>query len=88
MIDCFQIGRVKISGTLSAKKDKLLKEDFSTHFSSALIYKDLHYMQYLAKSLKSPLFTGSTIKELFEMTFPKGMDKLDFSVIYRLMKEY
>ncbi len=76
------------SGTLSAKKEKLLKEDFSTHFSSALIYKDLHYMQDLAKSLKSPLFTGSIIKELFGMTFPKGMDKLDFSVIYRLMKEY
>jgi 3-hydroxyisobutyrate dehydrogenase len=71
---------------LSAKKEKLLHEDFSTHFSSSLIYKDLHYLQDLARTLKRPLFTGSTAKELFGMTFSKGMDTLDFSVIYKLLK--
>lgn len=38
------------SGVLNAKREKLLQEDFSAQFSSALIYKDLHYMQDLAKS--------------------------------------
>ncbi len=32
------------SGVLNAKREKLLKDDFSTQFSSALIYKDLHYL--------------------------------------------
>lgn len=76
------------SMVLNAKKEKLLNEDFSAHFTSALIYKDLHYLQDLARSLKRPLFTGSTAKELFGMTFSKGMDTLDFSVIYRIMKGF
>ncbi len=76
------------SAVLSAKKEKLLQEDFSTHFSSALIYKDLHNLQDLAWSLKMPLFTGSMAKELFGMTFAKGMEGLDFSALYKVMKEY
>ncbi len=75
------------SAVLNAKKDKLLREDFSTHFSSALIYKDLHYLQDLARTLKRPLFTGSIAKELFGMTFAKGIDGLDFSGIYTILKE-
>jgi len=76
------------SMVLNAKREKLLQEDFSTHFSSALIYKDLHYLQDLARALKRPLFTGSTAKELFGMTFSKGMDSLDFSGIYKIMKGF
>lgn len=76
------------SAVLNAKKDKLLDEDFSAHFSSALMYKDLHYLQDLAWSLKMPLFTGSMAKELFGMTFAKGIEGLDFSAVYKIMKEY
>jgi 3-hydroxyisobutyrate dehydrogenase len=76
------------SAILNAKKEKLLKEDFSSHFSSALMYKDLHYLQDLAWSLRMPLFTGSMAKELFGMTFAKGMEKLDFSAVYKIMKDY
>jgi len=75
------------SGVLHAKKEKLLREDFSTHFSSSLIYKDLHYLQDLAFSLKRPLFTGGVVKELFGMTFGKKIDDLDFSAIYKVMKD-
>jgi 3-hydroxyisobutyrate dehydrogenase len=75
------------SAVLNAKKDKLLNEDFSTHFSSALIYKDLHYLQDLARTMKRPLFTGSIAKELFGLTFAKGLDAMDFSGIYRILKE-
>jgi 3-hydroxyisobutyrate dehydrogenase len=75
------------SAVLGAKKEKLLKEDFSTHFSSALIYKDLHYLQDLARMLKRPLFTGSVVKELFGMTFAKGLDSSDFCAIYRILKD-
>lgn len=75
------------SAVLNAKREKLTKEDFSTHFSSSLIYKDLHYLQDLARSLKRPLFTGSVAKELFGMTFSRDLDSLDFSGIYRILKE-
>jgi 3-hydroxyisobutyrate dehydrogenase len=73
---------------LNAKREKLLHEDFSPHFSSSLIYKDLHYLQDLARTLKRPLFTGSTAKELFGMTLSKGMEALDFSGIYKIMKGF
>jgi 3-hydroxyisobutyrate dehydrogenase len=75
------------SAVLNAKREKLIKEDFSAHFSSALLYKDLHYLQDLAKTLKRPLFTGSITKELFGMTFRKDLDTADFSGIYRILKE-
>ncbi len=76
------------SAVLNAKKEKILEEDFSSHFSSGLIYKDLHYMQDLARSMKRPLFTGSLAKEIFGMTFAKKIDSLDLSGVYRIMKDY
>jgi 3-hydroxyisobutyrate dehydrogenase len=75
------------STVLNAKKEKLLNEDFSTHFSSALMYKDLHCLQDLARTLKRPLFTGSIAKEIFGMTFGRKMENLDFSAIYSLVRE-
>lgn len=71
---------------LNAKREKLLQEDFSTHFSNALIYKDLHCLQDLAYTENIPLFTGSLIKELYAQTFPKGIDQEDFCAIYKLFQ--
>jgi len=76
------------SMVLNGKKNKLINEDFSTHFSSSLIYKDLHYLQDLAKTLRKPLFTGSAVKELYGMTYAMGIEGEDFSAIYKLFKEY
>ncbi len=75
------------SGVLNAKREKLLREDFSTHFSSSLIYKDLHYLQDLAKTLKQPVFTASAVKELFALATARGFGELDFSAVYRAIKE-
>ncbi len=75
------------SMVLNAKKAKLLNEDFSTHFSNALIYKDLHCLQDLAFELKKPLFTAAAVKELFARTFEEGIDAEDFSAIYKLFKK-
>lgn len=72
---------------LNAKKGKLLEEDFSTHFSSALIYKDLHCLQDLAYEQKKSLLTGAVIKELYARTFEEGLDQEDFSAIYKLFKK-
>ncbi|MCB2182671.1 MAG: NAD(P)-dependent oxidoreductase [Desulfobulbaceae bacterium] len=72
---------------LNAKKNKLLEEDFSTHFSSALIYKDLHCLQDLAYEQKKTLFTGAVIKELYAGTFEQGIAEEDFSAVYKLFKK-
>jgi 3-hydroxyisobutyrate dehydrogenase len=75
------------SMVLSSKKEKLAHEEFSTHFSSALIYKDLHYLQDLCRTMRRPLFIGSTVKELFAMTRSRGIDDQDFSAVYRVFRE-
>jgi 3-hydroxyisobutyrate dehydrogenase len=87
VLDILSVGAGN-SAVLNAKKEKFQKEDFSPHFSSALIYKDLHYMQDLARSLRRPLFTGSIAKELFGMTFAKKAASLDLAGVYNIMKEY
>lgn len=76
------------SMVLNGKKNMLINEDFQTQFSSSLIYKDLHYLQDLARSLKKPLFTGSAVKEIYGMTYPMGIEGEDFSAIYKVFKEY
>jgi len=85
VLDILQVGGGQ-SLVLNAKKAKLLSEDFSTHFSNALIYKDLHCLQDLAHQEKHPLFTGAVTKELYARTFAAGIDSLDFSSIYKLFK--
>lgn len=86
VLDILNVGAGQ-SLVLNAKKTKLLNEDFSTHFSNALIYKDLHCLQDLANKEKHPLFTGALTKELYARTFAAGIGELDFSSIYRLFKQ-
>jgi len=74
------------SGVLNAKREKLLREDFSTHFSSSLIYKDLHYLQDLARTLNQPVFGASAIKEMYALAAAKGLGELDFSAVYQALK--
>jgi 3-hydroxyisobutyrate dehydrogenase len=85
VLDIFAAGAGN-SAVLNAKRQKLLAGDFSTHFSSALIHKDLHYLQDLARTLKRPLFTGTVAKELFGLTFKDGKEGLDFSALYEVLK--
>ena len=75
------------SMVLAAKREKLLKEDFSTHFSSALIYKDLHYIQDLARMVKQPLFMASIAKELYGMTYLHGTAGEDFSGVFTVLRK-
>ena len=72
----------------AGKKEKLVKEDFTPHFSSALIYKDLHYLQDLARTMKKPLFTGSVVKELYAMTYADGIEGEDFSAVIKVLEKY
>lgn len=75
------------SGVLKAKTNKLKAEDFSPHFSTAAIYKDLHYVKDLARSLGRPVFTAGVMEELYGRAMAQGLEDRDFSVIYRVLKE-
>lgn len=72
---------------LNAKKNKLIEEDFSAHFSNALIMKDLHCLQDLAFVNQRALFTGAVVKELYAKACESGYDQEDFSAVYRLFQE-
>lgn len=72
---------------LSAKQQKLLEEDFTPHFSNALIHKDLHCLQDLAYQEKQPLFSAALAKELYARTFNEGFDQEDFSAVYKLFRK-
>lgn len=72
---------------LEVKKQKLLEEDFSTHFSADLMYKDLHYLMNLLKEKGEISFIASIMKELYGLVKKKGLGEKDFSVIYQVLKE-
>ncbi len=74
------------SMVLNAKKDKILNDDYSPHFSSALIYKDLNYLQNLAYELKLPLFTASCVKELYGLINTKKAEDLDFCYLFKFLE--
>ena len=88
-----QVIEILLSGAgnsmvLNAKKDNLARDEFPTHFSSALIYKDLHYLQDLCRTMNKPLFTGSLVKELYAMARSKGLEDEDFSALYRVFRDF
>jgi 3-hydroxyisobutyrate dehydrogenase len=72
---------------LAAKRDKVLREDYAPHFAAALLYKDLHYLQDLARTMRRPLFTAAAVKELFALAFPRGLEEQDVSVIFPILRE-
>ncbi|ADC89716.1 6-phosphogluconate dehydrogenase NAD-binding protein [Thermocrinis albus DSM 14484] len=80
VIDVLNDGAGK-SYILDVKREKLLREDFSTHFSVDLIHKDLHYAQDLIKELGVFSFSVQNIKEAYGFAKAMGMGKEDFSAV-------
>lgn len=75
------------SVVLKAKKAKLLNEDYSTHFSTKNLVKDLSYAYDLAISSRKTVPLNVLVKELYRLAFERNLEELDFSVIYKLLKE-
>ena len=71
---------------LNAKKEKLLNEDFSPHFSAAMLNKDLNYFTELIQSLNKPSFLGAITKQLYATALKEDFKNKDFSVMYEVMK--
>lgn len=86
LLEVFGNGAGK-SMILEVKKQKLLEEDFSTHFSADLMYKDLYYLIKLLKEKGEISFVAPIIKELYGLVKKKGYGSQDFSVVYKILKE-
>jgi len=85
IIDILSQGAGK-SYILDVKRQKLLEEDFSTHFSVDLIHKDLHYAQDLVKDLKAFTFALQNVREAYGLARAMGLKDLDFSAVYKVFK--
>ncbi len=72
---------------LDAKRQKLLDEDWSPHFSAAMITKDLHCLQDLARDLGRPQYLAGVVKEQYARLFLAGREHEDFAAIYDLLRE-
>ncbi len=72
------------SGVLGAKRQKLLDHDWSPQFSAAMIHKDLHCLQDLARDLGVPQHLAGVVKEQFGRMFRQGLADRDFAAIYEI----
>lgn len=75
------------SVVLKAKKEKLLGDDYSTHFSVKNLVKDLSYAYDLALASRKAVPLNAAVRELYRVAFERGMEELDFSVVYKLLRE-
>ncbi len=71
---------------LAAKKEKLLKEDFSPHFSVKNMLKDLDYLSDLARRSVKALPVGAAVRELYRSAFRKAAEE-DFLAIWKVLRE-
>ncbi|EHR77441.1 6-phosphogluconate dehydrogenase [Thermococcus litoralis DSM 5473] len=75
------------SVVLKAKKEKLLGDDYSTHFSVKNLVKDLSYAYELAVASRKAVPLNAAVRELYRVAFERDMEELDFSVVYKLLRE-
>jgi len=72
---------------LDAKRQKLLDRDWSPHFSVAMIHKDLHCLQDLARELERPQHLAGVVKEQYARLVMKGRAREDIAAIYDVFRE-
>ena len=85
ILDILESGAGK-SMILDVKREKLLKEDFDTHFSIDLIHKDLHYAEDLIFELKTFSVSTQNIKSAYAIARSMGLGHMDFSAVYKIFK--
>jgi 3-hydroxyisobutyrate dehydrogenase len=64
---------------LRAKKQKLLDRDWSPHFKTATIHKDLTYLLELAAESDLTLGVGEAVRARYAAAIEKGLGEMDFA---------
>ncbi len=85
VLDVLQNGAGR-SMILDVKREKLLLEDFQTHFSVDLIHKDLHYAEDLVYDIGGYSLSLQNIKGAYAIAKAMGLGPLDFSAVYKIFK--
>ncbi len=75
------------SMVLDAKMDKILNENYQTHFSVNLIHKDLGYAVDLAQEVKVPVMLSSVSRQLYNTARAYDLGDLDFSAVLEVYKK-
>ncbi len=75
------------SMVLDAKMEKLLHENYETHFSVNLIHKDLSYALDLSRKTKNVLAMTSVSRELYNSARANNLGDLDFSAVLEIYKK-
>lgn len=76
------------SGMMENKAGKIMSRDFSPHFMTDLIHKDLGLASDVAKELDLPVPVLSLVKELFQQARAKGLGAEDMSAIIKCYEEW
>jgi 3-hydroxyisobutyrate dehydrogenase len=70
------------STVLTGKREKLLQQDFSPHFSIAAIHKDLHYLEQLAERTNQGVAMGDAARTIYDEAMSQGLAGLDCAALY------
>ena len=71
---------------LTAKKEKIRNNDFSTEFPLEHMQKDLQLVNITAFENKIPLPLSNIAKEVYGLAIKSGLGKKDFSAVYEFLK--
>ncbi len=71
---------------LSGKREKLLRKDFTPHFTVAAIHKDLGYLTDLAAMVRQQLVAGDATREVFNRAMKEKLGELDFAAVYQIYR--
>jgi len=75
------------SMVLDAKKEKLLNKDYSTHFSTGLIHKDLTYALDVANKLGVVSQFTAISREYYNSAKSNNLTDMDFSAVFEIFKK-
>jgi 3-hydroxyisobutyrate dehydrogenase len=71
---------------LASRGERMLAGDWSSHFSCAMMVKDLHCLQDLARDLGIPQHLAGVVKEQFARTFRAGLGDADVAAIHEIFR--
>jgi 3-hydroxyisobutyrate dehydrogenase-like beta-hydroxyacid dehydrogenase len=75
------------SRVMDLKKENIIKNNFEPMFNLEHEMKDLNYALEMARSSQFPAVLTSEVAQLFEIAVKKGLGKMDFSAIYKALRE-
>lgn len=76
------------SGQVDNKAPKILNRDFTPHFMTKLIHKDLGLATDVAKELEVSAPVLAIVKEIFQMAKAKGYGSEDMSAVIKCYEEW